>query len=89
MATKKGKWSQSSTDLNPGVDGTAECEQTGLEIQMCAHCRDKGIWKVSDAGSTIRDWETVDLSIDADGEVWVNPNEAFLRGDFGYGRHRY
>jgi hypothetical protein len=63
---------------------------------MCAHCREKGIYKPARSGKkktlSIEDidvLQTSDLSIDEAGEVWVNPNEAFLRGEFGHGRHHY
>lgn len=78
------------------MDPTAICDLTELEIQMCDHCRKKGIYKTPPQSvsslnleSNLHMLETSDLSIDEDGEVWVSPNEAFLQGRFGNGKHLF
>lgn len=72
--------------------GTCICPIHDMERQGCAHCREKGLY-CPPAGSkkasfNLDDIAPPELSIDADdGSVWVSPNEAFLEGRFGQGRH--
>jgi hypothetical protein len=62
-----------------------------MERQGCAHCREKGLYVPPPDSKTeslnLTNTESMAMEMDDAGGVWVGPNEAFLQGRFGKGKH--
>lgn len=65
------------SDLKP----TDLCPVMDMEVQGCEHCRRTGRYKPPEGSlsKTMKLDPGLTLSMDADGDLWIGPDEAFRR----------
>lgn len=67
----------------PTENGAEICEVMDMQRQGCDHCRRSGAFVPAPANGTpsrvMKLDEEISLAIDADGDLWLGPDETFRR----------